>query len=179
MLVTIWGEGARLLYKLRILAVAFLLNGNEVLMMQRSNDRQLFAGFWAGVGGHVEPHEINDPRSSCLRELREEIGLEPADISDLRLCYIVNRLAGEEIRVQYVYFGRVQRQAFPDCVEGSLHWVNLREAISLKASFTTQQILNRYTERSMAEEALIEVGTVTAKSGSPFITWAPLQDWEN
>lgn len=164
--------------RLRVLAVAFLLNGDDVLMMKRSTDGRLFAGFWAGVGGHVEPSELNQPQVACLRELQEEIGLDASELADLKLCYIVNRLAGEEIRVQYVYFGKVDRLMFPACDEGELHWVNWLQALHLKTSFTTREILRHFFDQSTAEHHAVQVGTVSVREGKPILTWVPLQDWE-
>ena len=54
---------------------AFLRNNDEYLLMERANNRKINPGFWSGVGGHVEPHEINDPLSACYREIEEEAGM--------------------------------------------------------------------------------------------------------
>jgi len=168
-----------LVFKVRALATAFLVSGDEVVLMKRAEDRRLFPGKWAALGGHVEPHEIGDPRTACLRELREEAGLTAEDICDLRLCYLVSRLAGQEIRLQYIYFGTIERRPLASCEEGELHWVDLRKAILLDTSFTTREILRRYiSQRDRRADGLLEVGVVGAEGCEPRISWAPLQDWE-
>lgn len=164
--------------KLRVLATAFLLNGEDVLLMKRNHNRRLFPGFWAALGGHVEPPEINDPRAACLRELSEEAGLTAAELAGLRLCYVINRRAGEEIRVQYVYFGPVNRRELSDCEEGEMHWVNRSEAAELNTSFTTREVLRRHFSHQAVEQGAVQVGVVSADGVKPVINWIPLQDWE-
>lgn len=53
----------------RLMTNAFLLNGEKMLVMKRSNNKKIAPGLWTGVGGHIEPQEINDPEASCLREI--------------------------------------------------------------------------------------------------------------
>lgn len=59
---------------LRLMSTAF---GSRVLMLKRSPDRKLAPDLWTGVGGHIEPDEINDPKSACYREIYEETGTKP------------------------------------------------------------------------------------------------------
>lgn len=167
------------MYRLRALATAFMVNGDDVVMMERAGHRRLYPGKWAALGGHVEPAELNDPRAACLRELQEEAGLLTSDIKELRLRYVINRLADQEIRVQYVYFGAIERRELPACTEGGLHWVNLREAAHLDTSFTTREILRRYVSHANRSAAgVVEVGVVGVSGCEPKIVWAPLEDWE-
>lgn len=167
------------MFRVRALVTAFMVSGDEVIMMKRAEDRRLYPGKWATLGGHVEPHEIGDPRAACLRELWEEAGLTAEDICDLRLRYLVSRLARQEIRLQYVYFGKIERRPLASCDEGKLYWVDLREAIRLDTSFTTREILKRYISQGHRRaDGLLEVGVVGAERCEPRIIWAPLQDWE-
>ncbi|QHQ60211.1 NUDIX domain-containing protein [Anaerocolumna sedimenticola] len=61
--------------KLRNMATAYLMNRNEFLLMKRAAGRNLAPGLWAGVGGHLEPEELNSPKEACLREIYEETGI--------------------------------------------------------------------------------------------------------
>ncbi|MDF2927290.1 MAG: hypothetical protein K0R57_6204 [Paenibacillaceae bacterium] len=41
-------------HSLRLMSVALLCHGDELLMMKRSPLRTLSPGKWAGIGGHLE-----------------------------------------------------------------------------------------------------------------------------
>ena len=60
---------------LRNSVCAFLRNNGKYLLMKRAENRVFNPGFWSGVGGHMEPKEINDPLSACYREIEEETGI--------------------------------------------------------------------------------------------------------
>ena len=60
----------------------FLFNEKEqVLLLKGSPNKKIWAGFYNGVGGHIEAGE--DILSSARRELFEETGI---DTAELRLC---------------------------------------------------------------------------------------------
>lgn len=42
--------------------------------MKRAPGRAIAPGVWSCVGGHIEPNELNNPLSTCLREVFEETG---------------------------------------------------------------------------------------------------------
>jgi 8-oxo-dGTP diphosphatase len=48
------------------MATAFLMNKDDFLLMQRLMQKKFAPGIWAGVGGHVEPEEVNNPYSACI-----------------------------------------------------------------------------------------------------------------
>ncbi|MDR2446949.1 MAG: NUDIX domain-containing protein [Treponema sp.] len=53
----------------------FLKNNGLYLLMKRSPGRKMAPNVWSCIGGHMEPHEINDPLEICLREAKEETGI--------------------------------------------------------------------------------------------------------
>ena len=53
--------------------LAFIRNGDDVLMMRRRADSRIYPGRYNGVGGHLERDE--DPLTGVRREIREETGL--------------------------------------------------------------------------------------------------------
>ena len=102
------------------MATAFLYYGNEVLMMKKANSQLYNQEFWSGLGGHLEPEELNNPKQACLREIYEESGLQESDIHDLTLRYVLLRIKEDEIRQQFVYMGKSATKDFlPPRMKGS------------------------------------------------------------
>ena len=161
----------------RLLATAFLINEDRLLMMKRSPHSRFLPGKWAPIGGHIETDEINDPRVACLREIHEETGLRVHHIVDFTLRYIIHRRRDHEIRTQYVYFGLTREENVGRTDEGELHWVPLDRVAELDVSATTRFALEHYTQTG-SQSADVYVGTVDAHEGQPAITWARLRDWE-
>jgi 8-oxo-dGTP diphosphatase len=135
-------------------------------------------GIWAGVGGHLEPEEINNPETACLREIYEETGLTNSQLSDLRLKYILLRQSKDEIRVQYVYFAKTTTRQVKPSEEGDLYWINRDELFERDFSATTVFVLKHYL---VYEDSITEVlvGTVSEEHNKPVINWATLKDWES
>jgi len=104
---------------------AFLRYDDKVLLMKRSMNRTLNPGKWAPVGGHLEPNEINDPAGACLREIKEEAGIPPEDVSDFSLRFIILRNNNGLIYVNYLFTGVLSKlPLLPYCEEGVLEWVD-------------------------------------------------------
>ena len=79
--------------------------------------------FWGGIGGHMEPNELNSPIEASFREIEEETGFKTDDIKNFRLKYILLEKNSGEIRQQYVYFGETKHMNFIPSDEGELFWV--------------------------------------------------------
>ena len=131
---------------------------------------------WAGVGGHVEASELNDPEAAILREIREETTLTAAEIKDLQLKAIVLRLAGVEVRQQYVYFGRATRDVPQVSPEGDLAWIPRGRVLDLPASEATRAILARHLSEGFGQQ--VAVGVLQAGPSGPEARWTDLSDWE-
>lgn len=162
------------------MAVAFLLNDKqEVLLLQKKSKATLFAGFLVPIGGHMEGHEISAPRSACLREIKEETGLKSDDINNLTLRYIILRIKeNEEIRIQYVFFRDVSKNApLIESEEGSLKWVQLKEIGNQNVSATTIAVAKHYNNQVKVSDN-VYVGSMKSANGEPEITWGLLEDWE-
>jgi 8-oxo-dGTP diphosphatase len=172
----VFGRGGQVI-RMRLLATAFLINGDSLLLMRRSSNARLFAGKWAPIGGHLEAYEMNDPQEACLREIGEETGLADSDLVDLSLKYVVHRRRRDEIRVQYVHFGYTSKRDVGGSEEGELHWVGLDSALDLDMSATTRFTLEHYMKIGSHSDC-IYVGAVDAKAAEPVISWAALRDWE-
>ncbi|XEC97251.1 NUDIX domain-containing protein [Paenibacillus tarimensis] len=161
--------------EIRQMTAAYLLRGKQLLMIRKSKSRHHQAPFWSGLGGHLEPEEINAPKQGCLREIHEESGIQPSEISDLTLKYILLRIKGDEIRQQFVYFGRTDREHLVPSEEGELHWIDRERLFDLNMSAINTFMLKHYFSHPAQEEVL--VGTITMNDGEePVMQWATLKD---
>jgi 8-oxo-dGTP diphosphatase len=163
--------------RLRQMAAAFLFNGDDVLLMKRADTRELAPGLWAPVGGHLEPAELNDPAAACLREIYEETGLDRMALADFELRYLINRLKGEEIRLQYIYFGRARTREVVTTREGELHWIPQELIFRRELAVVSRLLLEHYFSVGRFERK-IYVGTMSAAGREPKADWAELADWE-
>ncbi|WP_438444307.1 NUDIX domain-containing protein [Gorillibacterium sp. sgz5001074] len=170
------------MYTLRLMAVAMLFNGGDMLMMKRSPNRTLSPGMWAGVGGHLEPSELGDPRAACLREVEEETGLRPEEIRDLELKYILLRLNGTDLRQQFVYTGRTDRRDVATTEEGELHWIPKEEILNRDLPFVFRSLLAHWLSEEpsdavwMGTATLEDAGSGHPEEPRPVIRWVPVRD---
>lgn len=128
----------------RIMSTAFLFKHDKILMMKRSADRKLAPGVWTGIGGHVEPEEMNNPEKACIREIYEETGIESNELIDLTLRYILLRQKDNEIREQFVYFGRTTKSELGQTEEGELYWLDIELINTLEMPKIIEEMLDHY-----------------------------------
>jgi 8-oxo-dGTP diphosphatase len=161
--------------RMRLIAAALLFNSRgELLMMKRSLQRTLSPGLWAAVGGHLEPHELNDPYLAVIREIGEETGLRENDISDLKLQYILLRLNGAEIRQQFFYVGRTDAEPTVSTDEGELHWIARENVLDRPLPFIFRKLLEHYFEHGPAPHPWI--ASAGRDGDKPAVFWTPLCD---
>ncbi len=161
---------------LRTLATAFITNSNRILLMKRNRERKFAPGIWAAVGGHLEPDELNTPRTACLREIHEEIGLSEDDLHYLDLKYIILRKSILEIRIQYVFFGKTDQVKTKQTEEGKMYWIEESELFNREMTYTTKMTLKHYIENRKWLKKII-VGVVDECNGSPVMNWNCIEDW--
>jgi 8-oxo-dGTP diphosphatase len=156
--------------------VSFLIHEDKLLLMEKPKNNRFLSGMVVPIGGHLEQHEINNPREACLREIKEETGLTINDLTGLELKYIILRIKGTEIRLQYVYFSNVKHMVVRDSDEGKLSWTDIKSADKLNVTATTKYILIHFSKNNKSSD--IYVGTLKSAGSEPEITWALLEDWE-
>ncbi|MBP1156570.1 MULTISPECIES: NUDIX hydrolase [unclassified Paenibacillus] len=159
----------------RMIATALLFHDNDLLMMKRSLTRTLSPGLWAAVGGHLEAEEINDPETAVLREIHEETGLLPEEITGLRLQYILIRLNQKEVRQQFIYTARSARRDVSLTEEGELHWIPREKVLDREIPFIFHRLLEHYFAHGPSRH--VWVGTAGYDSeGIPTVHWTELAD---
>lgn len=131
--------------KLRNMTSIYLLKGDEILLLYRRGSKVADLSYISSAGGHMEEGELNRPRISMLRELKEELGLEEGCLRGLALRYITQRHTKGELRQIYYYFAEIEDKALvSESSEGSLHWVKLSEACRLPMPITAKRMLEHY-----------------------------------
>ncbi|QYR23467.1 NUDIX domain-containing protein [Paenibacillus sp. sptzw28] len=157
------------------MATAFLINGNKILMMRKTGNRFYNSEFWTGLGGHIEPAELNSPMEACLREIFEESGIRDTEIKELKLKYILLRIKEDEIRQQFVYFGYTDKVDLLQSEEGDLFWIDKKELLSLHMSSIIKYMIKHDLNHPKLVGTL--VGTMTVnKEQLPEIQWSELKD---
>ena len=141
---------------LRLLAGAFLAYENEVLLLHRGLHKEIAPGMWSCIGGHMESSEMNDPLSTCYREIEEETGITMSSIERLALRYIVTRNRGDEIYFCFYYFGKTtHRCKLHECSEGVLSWVRKEDIPSLPMSFSVKEMTNHWLSNQDIDNVLL------------------------
>ncbi|MCL2409375.1 MAG: NUDIX domain-containing protein [Oscillospiraceae bacterium] len=159
------------------LAAAFLKHDGKYLLMKRSPERKHFPNIWSGVGGGVEPHEMDNPKLACLREIYEETGISEKQIFNLELRYIIIRRAKDLIRQSYIYFGETDTTDFIDTDEGMLYWIEENQLLNREFSKTYGEMLKHYT-CTPDEKGRVVVGVVGNEDGNLRISWSVVEDFE-
>ncbi len=153
-----------------------VMNGQDMLLMKRAETMRIAPGLWAGIGGHVEPEEISDPVQCVLREIEEETGIVADSITGIRLQAVVHRQRGQEIRVQYIYFGYTETRDLGYTAEGALHWIRQSAVLEKAMSAANRFVLEKYFQDGPSDD--IWVGVLGNDGGRPKIQWSSLADWE-
>ena len=93
--------------KLRNMASVYLIRDEEILLLYRQGS-SIVSNLWIGsAGGHFESAELNDAKACVLRELKEELDLEPGSLADLELRYVTLRYTDGELRQNYYFFAKL------------------------------------------------------------------------
>ena len=126
-------------YKAVPRTLCFITHGDEVLLLRGAPTKRIWPNKYNGVGGHVEAGE--DIYTSALREMKEETGL---DVADVRLCGILNVDAGQETGIiVFVFTARAPGRAVTPSNEGALEWIRRGKLETLDLVEDLPQLLPR------------------------------------
>ena len=142
--------------KLRNMTAVYLFKGKKVLLLYRQGGR-VVNNVWTGsAGGHFENYELNDAKACVLRELNEELGLQPEDIVGLTLRYITLRSTKGEIRQNYYFFAELKESVDENLSsnEGLCRWFSMEEINSIEMPFTAKYVMEHYCKMGCLTNAL-------------------------
>lgn len=123
--------------------LCFVFHGDAVLLMKRAPHRRIFPNYYNGLGGHLERYE--DPASCARREIREESGIEVADLR-LRGVYNIDATQSTGI-VLYIFTARsLTDELNYSHDEGTLYWVPINEIQQLELVEDLEIILPKILE---------------------------------
>jgi len=165
---------------LRNWVCAFLMNDDKYLLMKRNPNRSFSPNYWSGIGGKIEPLEINDPLRACYREIEEETCISKDQIESINLLYIITRNRGKEIYQSYIYFGDTKVSETASNVgdstlteEGLLYWIPTEELLQLEFTVTYKVMIEHYLARDMNDRD-IYLGAVGTEAERLNINWTRL-----
>ena len=134
--------------KLRNMASVYLIREEEILLLYRQGN-SIVSNLWIGsAGGHFEQSELNDAKACVLRELKEELNLNPSVLTDLQLRYVTMRYTNGEIRQNYYFFAKITGDIHetPESTEGICKWFQFSQVNDLPMPFTAKHVLNHYLD---------------------------------
>lgn len=155
-----------MLGKLRNMTSIYLLKDNKVLLLYRQGSR-VVNNLWTGsAGGHFEEFELNDAKACIVRELYEEIGISENELTNLEMKYITLRNVKGEIRQNYYFFARIDKDISITSNEGILKWFSFDELKDLEMPFTARYVINHYISVGMNTDKLY--GGIVTENGVIF-----------
>lgn len=118
------------IHELVIIASIFVIKGDKILMIRRSDKKIYMPGFVQPIGGKVDLDE--DPLSAARRELMEEAHIEVDDIKLKAIVTEVKSKRDDSYKTNWQIFhfvGQYDKAADPSGFtdEGELIWLTLEE----------------------------------------------------
>ena len=88
------------------IVTAALVREGRVLLVHRSPNRRAYPGVWDLPGGHIETGETE--LAALTREMHEELGVQIAAVSAIRLCRLAAGRGAESVRLSAWLVGEWQ-----------------------------------------------------------------------
>ena len=161
----------------KILVGAFLNNDEDYLLLLRSPDKKILPNTWSYIGGHMEKKELNDPLKTCLREIKEETGIDRKEIYNIKLRYIIFNQHNNIIWQSYIYFGETNSRKLIKTNDGILHWIPKNELLNKKYSKEYMEMMKHFINTSDIKNS-VYIGIVEKKEKDIKINWSILEDYE-
>ncbi len=128
--------------------LCFITHGDEVLLLKGAPTKRIWPNRYNGVGGHIERDE--DVLSAARREMKEETGL---DVADVRLRAVIN-IDTDDLQagiLLFVFTARASTRAVKPSAEGTLEWAPLSKLGEYELVEDLPELLPRVLD--LAEDA--------------------------
>jgi 8-oxo-dGTP diphosphatase len=155
---------------IRLFTVVVLFHGERLLLLKRAAWKSFFANRWTGIGGRVEPNELDDLEEAARRELFEETDLQPSEVSPLTLRRTLTLDRPTEGLLCILYFtGRTTSGRVPSCNEGTLHWVTPSELSALDIIDNSAGVFSRLVDDVRLGRTGVRCGIATYEPGGRLV----------
>jgi 8-oxo-dGTP diphosphatase len=136
---------------------------DRYLMLQRSPEKLFAPGRWTGIGGRVEPDELDDLKASALREIFEETGYTSEEICHLALRRtLLQQRPQHPVTVLFYFTAEVQAMRSRETREGTLHWLTKAELANIDIIENTRLVIPEL----IADIECADQGPAGPKSGA-------------
>lgn len=152
---------------LRNMTSVFFTREDGLLCLYRIGSKVANHKYVGACGGHFESDELASPEKCALREMNEELGLNPDDVEDLTLRYMTVRYVNGEIRQNYYFFARLKGERALSSTEGNLRWCSWQELESLDMPLSARQMMDHYLTVGRFDEK--RYAGITEPGGARFV----------
>ena len=152
---------------LRNMTSLFFREEGGLWCLFRQGSRVANNKYVGACGGHFEESELTSPENCVLREMEEELGLLPSDISDLTLRYVTVRYMGREIRQNYYFFAELKGEKSLNSREGQLRFFTWEELKTIDMPVSAKHMILHYLARGRFDDRLY--AGITEEDGTKFV----------
>ena len=152
---------------LRNMTSLFFVEEEGLWCLFRRGSRVANNKYVGACGGHFEENELSDPESCVLREMKEELGLNPGDVDGLTLRYVTLRYMGDEIRQNYYFFARLTGGKYLKSTEGDLRLCTWEELKNLDMPVSARHMMDHYLNTGRFDQKCY--AGITEPGGSRFV----------
>lgn len=155
----------------KLYTVIILFHNGNLLMLRRAAWKKFAPDRWTGLGGRVEPHELDDLGIAARRELFEETDLEPTEVSQLLLRRTLTFFNEAEGLVTLLYFtGDAATNRVPACTEGTLTWIDQADLAKLDVIENTARVIGYVLDDVDHGEVRIRCGVAAVDDRAHFVS---------
>lgn len=152
---------------LRNMTSLFFVEEEGLWCLFRRGSRVANNKYVGACGGHFEENELTSPENCVLREMEEELGLSPEDITGLTLRYVTLRYMGPEIRQNYYFFAGLTGKKALASREGDLRFFTWQELETIDMPVSARHMMDHYLKVGRFDDH--RYAGITEPGGSRFV----------